>query len=298
MELFRHPKLVGPGTFADDEPTSGVFLEGPRDELRLLDMPSGVERRARLSVDALEAAGPAVAALLDEVLARLRAKAAGGANAIVSLRGFAPQARRAIADVLGLGEVEVRIMGDPAYAIEETALAGLWRAQARDDHDRTVAEWLEVGEVPAVLREAVLAHAAPDLPVPTDLPAGCMNVGPLLHELKERVAEWRPGVENHVVSFTLFPMTPEDMGVLGKVLGVAPIDVRSKGYGSCRIVPTRRRHVWGVQYLNVMDTVILDTLEVGDVPAAVLAGQEDFEDSVARLGDILDACLPDRRTTR
>lgn len=53
--------------------------------------------------------------------------------------------------------------------------------------------------------------------------------------------------------------------VLGQSLGVALIDIRSKGYGSCRIVPT-----------------------------AVLADREDFEDSAKRLVDILDACFPDR----
>jgi hydrogenase-1 operon protein HyaF len=38
-----------------------------------------------------------------------------------------------------------------------------------------------------------------------------------------------------------------------------------------------------------MSAVILDTLEVGDTPQAVLAAREDFEDSALRLAEILDA---------
>jgi hydrogenase-1 operon protein HyaF len=38
-----------------------------------------------------------------------------------------------------------------------------------------------------------------------------------------------------------------------------------------------------------MGNVILDTLEVGGVPVSVLAAREDFQDSVERLGEILQA---------
>jgi hydrogenase-1 operon protein HyaF len=38
-----------------------------------------------------------------------------------------------------------------------------------------------------------------------------------------------------------------------------------------------------------MGSVILDTLEVGGVPVAVLAAREDFEDSAVRLAEILMA---------
>jgi hydrogenase-1 operon protein HyaF len=38
-----------------------------------------------------------------------------------------------------------------------------------------------------------------------------------------------------------------------------------------------------------MDTPILDTLEIGDVPAAVCAANEDFVDSAERLGEIIEA---------
>jgi hydrogenase-1 operon protein HyaF len=55
------------------------------------------------------------------------------------------------------------------------------------------------------------------------------------------------------------------------------------------VFATGLRHVWAVQYVNGMGSVILDTLEVGGVPVSVLAAKEDFEDSAERLAEILQA---------
>jgi hydrogenase-1 operon protein HyaF len=65
--------------------------------------------------------------------------------------------------------------------------------------------------------------------------------------------------------------------------------IRSGGYGSSRVFATGLRHVWAVQYVNGMGSVILDTLEVGGVPVSVLAAREDFEDSSERLAEVLEA---------
>jgi hydrogenase-1 operon protein HyaF len=46
-----------------------------------------------------------------------------------------------------------------------------------------------------------------------------------------------------------------------------------------------------VRFLNASGTVILDTLEVGGVPAAATAAPEDFEDAADRLAEIRDAYL-------
>jgi hydrogenase-1 operon protein HyaF len=50
--------------------------------------------------------------------------------------------------------------------------------------------------------------------------------------------------------------------------------------------------VWAVQYTNASGQIILDTLEIGDVPEGVRAGRHDFEDSGARLKTILEAYRP------
>jgi hydrogenase-1 operon protein HyaF len=121
------------------------------------------------------------------------------------------------------------------------------------------------------------------------MPQGAMNAAALLIELQERSSHYQPGTENHVINFTLLPLTDVDAQVLTTTLGQIPLVIRSGGYGSSRVFGTGLRNVWAVQYTNGMGNVILDTLEVGGVPLAVLAAREDFEDSHERLSEILKA---------
>jgi hypothetical protein len=57
------------------------------------------------------------------------------------------------------------------------------------------------------------------------------------------------------------------------------------------LLATAFHRVWAVQYLNSMGAVILDTVEIGDVPTAACAAKEDFEDSAIRLRHILQGEL-------
>jgi hydrogenase-1 operon protein HyaF len=57
------------------------------------------------------------------------------------------------------------------------------------------------------------------------------------------------------------------------------------------VIATTVRHVWAVQYVNAMGNTILDTLEIGRVPDAVVAASQDLEDSARRLDEILDTYL-------
>ena len=103
------------------------------------------------------------------------------------------------------------------------------------------------------------------------------------------MAAWTPDAPAHVINFSLFPMTPEDMAFLQATLGEGPARLVSRGYGNARAIATAARGVWSVQFTNTMDDVVLDTLEIGDVPAIVLAANEDFADSAVRLREIEDA---------
>jgi hydrogenase-1 operon protein HyaF len=116
-----------------------------------------------------------------------------------------------------------------------------------------------------------------------------MNVQPVLAEIRERMAAHQIGQPSHVINFTLLPMSEADMDHLATTLGNGAIQLWSRGYGSCRVLATGARHVWSVQFLNAMDAPILDTIEIGDVPAAVRAADEDFQDSAERLGEIIEA---------
>ena len=77
------------------------------------------------------------------------------------------------------------------------------------------------------------------------------------------------------------------MALLGSRLGVGPITILSRGYGNCRIGSTQKNNIWWIKYYNSDDKIILNTIEVIDIPEVAAAAPEDIEDSAERLQDIL-----------
>jgi len=260
--------------------------EGP---LRLLEMPAGLRRSGR-QVLAAEALSVRARAALLEALAALRALATvpGGEPVRIALRHLGEDERAVLLDLVGEGEVRAVVGGANQWSIVESVLPGLWRLEVESAQGEQVS-WLEVASVPSPVLQAAERMTVPSVSVPASLPEGTMNAVPLLNELGERARLWRPGDENHVINFTLLPLTEADAEVLTATVGQIPLLIRSEGYGSCRIFATRLRHVWAVQYLNSMGKVILDTMEVGGVPVAARAAREDFEDSAQRLAEMLQA---------
>lgn len=282
------PRPVNPMLWTDEEPAQGVFVGSADESLHLLDMPQGVQRRDLSGLARAESASPALRAFLVRTSTALAAQKAEAAATILSLEGLDAADRAILNDILGRGEVSMVCGQEPLYQITESVLPGLWGISGDGR------EWLEVGDVPALVRQtAAQARAAlPPLPEP---PAGCMNAPAVLAEIAARAAAWpltRSGSGNHVINFTLLPMTPADLEFLTAVLGQIPLTIISGGYGACRIHATGLQHVWAVQFMNSMGTVILDTLEIGDVPDAARAAVEDFQDSAIRLDEILAAYLP------
>jgi hydrogenase-1 operon protein HyaF len=260
--------------------------------LQLFEMPKGLRRPVTqiLAAEALDA--PARSVLLDALSAlRLQATAPQPEPIRIPLRALEPRQREIVEDLLGEGEVRAEIGGEAHYRIRESVLPGLWRVRM-DTGGEESASWLEVGAVPTPVLYAIERLPRETVALPEALPPGAMNAAALLSELLARSAAWRPGQANHVINFTLLPITEVDAEVLTATVGQIPVVIYSEGYGSCRIFATGLRHVWAVQYLNSMGKVILDTLEVGGVPVAACAAREDFEDSASRLGQMLEAYAP------
>jgi hydrogenase-1 operon protein HyaF len=115
-----------------------------------------------------------------------------------------------------------------------------------------------------------------------------MNSPALLGEIAAQYRDWRPGRPAHVVNLTLLPMTPEDHLALAQALPVGPVAMLSRGFGNCHISSTGARKVWRVQYFNNMKTLILNSIEVIDVPEEAVASPEDLEDSRERLAELID----------
>ena len=278
--LVWHPKVPGeaPATAVGD------------DQLRLIGMPTGLVRPVRqaLSADQLTAAAREI---MDAIAADLRGRAAGteAAPTRYNLGHLDEAGKSSIADILGEGDVWAKVgVGDRFWRVVESVLTGVWRLESTSA-DGTIDECIDVGPVPGPILQAAADLPRATIDIPPQMPAGVMNAPYLLAELQDRSSKYRPGAENHVINFTLLPLTDVDAEVLTEVLGQVPLVIRSGGYGSSRVFATGLRHVWAVQYVNGMGSVVLDTLEVGGVPVSVLAAKEDFEDSAERLAEILQA---------
>jgi hydrogenase-1 operon protein HyaF len=141
--------------------------------------------------------------------------------------------------------------------------------------------------IPPLVTHAARAAAAPR-PRTVEVPAGAMNSPALLREIDQQVTGRRNGAAAHVVNLTLLPLTPADHDLLEQAIAPGPVAIISRGFGSCRVSSTTVRDVWRVQYFNSMQTMILNTLEVVEIPEVALAAPEDLADSRDRLGELVD----------
>ncbi|EXJ15234.1 hydrogenase expression/formation protein [Imhoffiella purpurea] len=225
--------------------------------------------------------------LLERLLVQLESYRVLEPSRVVDLMALPEPDRTLVAQALGEGEVSIRFSGG-ALRVQETRLAGLWHVQASDGQGRVVRDEIEVAEIPTAVRDDAFKGAARSLD-PATPPEEVLTARSVLAELNERAASWRLGDLPHVVNLTLLPHSEADLAYLDAQLGQGPVTILSRGYGNCRVSATGLLNCWWVQHFNSDDKLILNTLEVVDVPAAALAAQEDIEDSSGRLSEILEA---------
>ncbi|WFT96874.1 hydrogenase expression/formation C-terminal domain-containing protein [Bradyrhizobium barranii] len=230
---------------------------------------------------------PNAVALLSRIADAIADQKANAPTRLFRLANLNDLESKLVADVLGEGEVAGAVaLPDGSLAqIQESVLAGIWRVRLETD---ATSEYLEIGAVPEIVKRAAADLTSADFEI-GQVPEGAMNVLPVLAEIRERAQAWRPGIRSQIINFTLLPMSPVDMSFLQDTIRNGPIQLVSRGYGTCRALSTGIRNVWSVQFFNAMDTIILDTLEVGGVPTVALAADEDFEDSAERLQEIIEA---------
>jgi hydrogenase-1 operon protein HyaF len=278
---------ANPMIWEGEEAAEGVFLSvGSDDPLAVLGTPSlELPPTPRLPDDFAP-----TQALRDwlHALQQALATAADGTvpAAQPDLSTLSPVDAQAVQEILGSGEVRGTVTLDGVqYTVTESVLPGIWCLEGSDG-----SRGVEVAELPAAVTSAAASLKRADYAIPVGVD-GLMNAPAVLAEIRDRAAAYEPGDDNHVINFTLMPMSELDQSALREILGRAELSLDSGGFGNCRVFATRYRHIWAVQYLNALDAIILDTLEIGEAPNAIRASREDFEDSAARLSDILEAYL-------
>lgn len=273
-------RLAGAGSQPqEDDALQYVPLSGEVVTFRMPDVPPDVD------AGALVIARDALASFLREVERWSPATHAPGPR--LALHDVPPRALELVNEMLGDGEVSIQIAGARPFKIQESVFTGYWRVCEFDSGERPVADWLEAGPLPRCVLEAARAAAAATLP-PVAVPAGARNSPALLQEIAAQMRARSPGQPAHVINLTLFPMTPDDHALLDAALPVGPVAIISRSFGNCRITSTIARDVWRVQYFNSMSTLILNTIEIVEVPETALAAAEDLDDSRGRLAELID----------
>lgn len=261
-------------------------------DLAILQMPSGMETYAPPilpepeALVGLDGAWRCLAALR----ARLDAQARGDAPGLpIDLGDLDATNRELVDQVLGEGEVSIRVDGEPRIEAQESVLAGVWRVRRLGANGALLGDFIEVGAVPGTIEvcaDEMACVRVDDDPAPH--PDGVLNAPPLLTEIGDRVAQYRLGDPPHVINLTLLPQTEQDLAYLVARLGQGRVTILSRGYGNCRITSTGVRHVWWVQYFNSQDRNILNTIEITGMPSVACAAPEDIADSASRLDEILE----------
>lgn len=267
------PTGFGPGSQPD-----------PDGELQYMPMPSGMRTYAPHVPSAEDAAALAeTLALLGALAAACDRVAAGGPAERIDLAPLSPPARKLMAEALGQGEVSMKIRGLPSVMVQESVFAGVWMLLAAG------LDAVDIAPVPPVALARAHQPQRPALGLAAPRVAGLANAPAILAELVDKSQTRVTGAMAHVVNLSLLPHTPEDLDWLAAALGEGAVTILSRGYGNCRVTACAQAFVWKVQFYNSMDTLILDTYEVCEMPEVALAAAEDLADSALRIRQVMEA---------
>ena len=185
---------------------------------------------------------PNAVALLSRIADAIEGQKSDAPTQLFRLANLNDLESKLVTDVLGEGEVAgVVALPDGSLAqIQESVLAGIWRVRLETD---ATSEYIEIGTIPEIVRRAAADLTSADFEI-GQVPEGAMNVLPVLAEIRERAQAWRPGIRSQIINFTLLPMSPVDMSFLQDTIRNGPIQLVSRGYGTCRVLSTGIRNVW------------------------------------------------------
>ncbi|MDH3846256.1 MAG: hydrogenase expression/formation protein [Gammaproteobacteria bacterium] len=273
-------RVVGPGS----QPTGSdgdaiTYMDMPGDMSTFV-TPVRPEPEDVLFMDGAREAMDWLGAALDEY-------EPGGEPALADLSGLDEESRDVVNQILGEGEVSIVCDGQVRAHTQESVLAGVWRTLFFDRDDRVVCDLLEVAEIPKVVGFAAECDGAVD--TAADGVAGELaNALPILVELQSHHEKYAQGNRPHSINLTLLPLSEPELEFIDQRLGRGPVDILSRAYGKCEVISTKTAGIWWVRYYNSMGVLILNTLEVADVPSVVKAAPEDLVDSAERLKEILE----------
>ncbi len=223
---------------------------------------------------------------MDWLRAALRDYSVGDAPLLANLDALNADSRELVNQVLGEGEVSISRSDSLDAVTQESVLAGVWRTLYLNGDGRIVHDILEVAAAPHVMRIDPADRRGIEVDA-GDARSEVANALPLLVELESRRALYAAEGTPHSLNLSLLPLSDAELGYLDDRLGRGPVEVLARAYGRCEVLSTLVPDVWWVRYYNSMGILMLNSLEVIDVPEVVRAAVEDLHDSAVRLDEIL-----------
>jgi hydrogenase-1 operon protein HyaF len=260
-------------------------------ELEYIDMPKGISTYSRPDTPEPEEVRDLIGAreAMDWLRSALADYEPDGEPQMANISRLDEANRDLVNQILGDGEVSAKFEGVVRARMQESVLAGIWRTFYLDENESITHDLLEVGDVPYLVRMPVSADPDPlGRLTKVTAPENAMNARSIITEVAEHAKQFPIAKRPHSINLTLLPLSDEDIAFLDTALGRGPIDVLSRGYGDCRVSSTAIPNVWWVRYYNSVGTLILNTLEIIDVPGVACAALEDIRDSGNRLDEILE----------
>jgi len=121
----------------------------------------------------------------------------------------------------------------------------------------------------------------------TDLATG--NVRALLHEIAGLLETWLSDGEASSIDLRSLPLTRGDYDELSVALGTGAVSANVEAIGVSEVRETRYPGVWRVTHHNEAGEVVADLIEVCEVPAILLAPEEDAGNGLIRLREALQS---------
>ena len=280
---LRDIPIVGLGPGSQPTEADGAQLE-------YIDMPKGVNTYSAPDTPEADEVQDLLGAkeAMDWLLDALGHYEPDGPPLMANITRLDAENRELVNQILGDGEVSAKYTGIVKARMQEAVLAGVWRTFYLDESGDITHDLIEVADVPYLIRMPTSRESDPmarlrGIKAPDDV----MNAMPIITEVRDHAEQFPITGKAHSINLTLLPLSDGDIDFLESTLGRGPIDLLSRGYGDCRVRSTAIPNVWWVRFYNSMGTVILDTLEIIDVPGVSCAAPEDIRDSRDRLEDII-----------
>ncbi|MEM0909448.1 MAG: hydrogenase expression/formation C-terminal domain-containing protein [Pseudomonadota bacterium] len=204
-----------------------------------------------------------------------------------------------IDQVLGEGDISATIKvnkGDIKHIeIQQSLMAGVWRIKHINRLGQVGVEYLEIATFPTAIvnKCATLNKMQPAGRALSKKQKGRksnttdFDNRALIHELNKRGKEYSASSQSFVVNLASLPMNKDDMSDLENLLGIDEVNMCSRVYGNCQISATSCINTWWIKYFDAKDRVLLNTLEVVDIPSITKASNRDIAYSALRIKNTL-----------